>query len=154
MTDQQPTPYELEFSRVFDAPRELVFRCMIEPEHLTHFWGPTGVSAPLENIHVDAQPGGVFKTVMVRDDDDASEYATCATYIEVSEPDRLVWRELHSGITVTTTFSALDGDRTKVHIHQTNVPEASRNTAAQAGFLSSLDRFAWYLDQLIETSVP
>ena len=152
MKDQQPTPYELEFSRIFDAPRALVFRCMIEPEHLTHFWGPTGVSAPLEKIHVDAQPGGVFETVMVRDDD-ASEYATCATYIEVSEPDRLVWRETHSGITVTTTFSALDGDRTEVHIHQTNVPEAFRNTAAQAGFLSSLDRFDLYLDQLIGTCV-
>lgn len=147
MTDPQPGPDELEFSRVFDAPRDLVFRCMIEPEHLTHFWGPTGVSAPLENIRVDARPGGVFETVMVRDGD-ASKYATCATYVEVSEPDRLVWREAHSGMTVTTTFIELDGDRTEVHIHQSNVPEGFRSTAAQAGFLTSLDRFASYLDHL------
>ena len=44
MTD--PTGAELRFSRVFDAPRELVFACMIEPDHLTHFWGPTGVTTP------------------------------------------------------------------------------------------------------------
>ena len=31
---------ELVCARVFDAPRELVFRCMTEPEHLAHFWGP------------------------------------------------------------------------------------------------------------------
>ena len=41
---------ELKISRVFDAPRELVFRCMITPEHLTHFWGPVGMSTPLESI--------------------------------------------------------------------------------------------------------
>ena len=39
MSDQHAAPGELEFTRIFDAPRELVFRCMIEPEHLTHFWG-------------------------------------------------------------------------------------------------------------------
>ncbi len=37
---------ELQFTRVFDAPRELVFNCMIDPDHLTHFWGPAGTSAP------------------------------------------------------------------------------------------------------------
>jgi uncharacterized protein YndB with AHSA1/START domain len=36
MTDNTQTLGELTITRVFDAPRELVFRCMIEPEHLTH----------------------------------------------------------------------------------------------------------------------
>ena len=48
---------------------------MLEPEHLTHFWGPAGVSTPLETIKVDARPGGVFETVMVNDSDGA-RYAT------------------------------------------------------------------------------
>ena len=43
---------ELHFSRVFDAPRELVFACMTDPDHLAHFWGPVGVSAPRERIAV------------------------------------------------------------------------------------------------------
>ena len=41
---------ELHFSRVFEAPRELVFRCMTDPDHLAHFWGPAGVSAPRARI--------------------------------------------------------------------------------------------------------
>ena len=44
---------------------------MITPEHLTHFWGPVGVSTPLENIKIDPRPGGVFDTVMVNDSDGA-----------------------------------------------------------------------------------
>jgi uncharacterized protein YndB with AHSA1/START domain len=46
VSDQPSGAGELTYTRIFDAPRELVFRCMIEPEHLTHFWGPAGVSAP------------------------------------------------------------------------------------------------------------
>ena len=53
----QATVGELSFTRVFDAPRQLVFRCMISPEHLTHFWGPAGTSAPVEHIRVDPRPG-------------------------------------------------------------------------------------------------
>ena len=37
---------EVTYTRVFDAPRELVFDCMLDPKHLTHFWGPTGMSTP------------------------------------------------------------------------------------------------------------
>ena len=58
---------EATFTRVYDAPRELVFACMTEAEHLTHFWGPVGVSTPIENITVDLRVGGVFETIMVND---------------------------------------------------------------------------------------
>ena len=92
MNDTSTAPGELRFSRVFDAPRELVFRCMIEPGHLTHFWGPAGTSAPVEHIHVDPRRGGRFETVMINDSD-GSQYATHATFVEVTEPERLVWTE-------------------------------------------------------------
>ena len=149
--DQQTAPGELDFTRVFHAPRELVFRCMIDPEHLTNFWGPAGTSAPVERIHVDPRPGGAFETVMVNDAD-GSEYPTQATYVEVTEPERLVWKEAHSGMTVTATFADLGGARTEVRIRQVNVPEMLRGPEAQAGFLTSLDRFADYLGQLSGTS--
>jgi uncharacterized protein YndB with AHSA1/START domain len=146
MTDQALG--ELSFTRVFDAPRELVFRCLIEPEHLTHFWGPAGVSTPLAHITVDPRPGGVFETVMVNDAD-GSQYPTRAVYVEVTEPERLVWTETHSGITVTATLTDLGG-RTEVRIHQASVPAAFRTPQAQAGFLTSLDRFAGYLGRLTQ----
>ena len=138
---------ELVYTRIFEAPRELVFRCMIEPEHLSHFWGPAGTSAPRDSIKVDPRPGGVFETVMVNDAD-GSEYPTRAVYVEVVEPERLVWNEVHSGVTVTSTFRDLGDSRTEVRISQVNIPEAFRSEQAQAGFASSLDRFSAYLASL------
>jgi uncharacterized protein YndB with AHSA1/START domain len=151
MTDEMAELGELTFTRIFDAPRELVFRCLIDPQHLTHFWGPVGVSAPIERIRVDARPGGVFETVMVNDAD-GSEYPTRAVYIDVTEPERLVWTEPEIGMTTTATFLDLDQGGTEVRIHQTNVPEPFRTPDAQAGFLTSLDRFAAYLGTLSSES--
>jgi uncharacterized protein YndB with AHSA1/START domain len=141
------TEQVLHVSRIFDAPRELVFRCMIEPEHLTHFWGPIGTSAPLEQITVDARPGGAFATVTVNDSD-GSSYPTSATYLEVSAPERLSWVEQHSGMTVTATFTDLGDEGTQVDIEQRNVPAAMLAPEAQAGFRTSLDRFAAHLAEL------
>jgi uncharacterized protein YndB with AHSA1/START domain len=151
MNDQTSEHGELSFTRVFGAPRELVFRCMIEPEHLTHFWGPDGVRAPLEHIKVDARPGGVFETLMVNDAD-GSEYPTRAVYVDVIEPERLEWRENHSGMTMTATFRDLGDGRTEVHIHQTNVPEEFRGPEAQRGFSTALDCFAAYLERISSPS--
>jgi uncharacterized protein YndB with AHSA1/START domain len=140
-------PKVLEFTRIFDAPRELVFRCMIEPEHLTHFWGPVGVSAPIEKIVVEPRPGGRFETVMVNDED-GSEYPSRGIFLEVVEPERLVWEEPEFGITSSSTFVDLGDGRTEVRIRQTDVPDMFATDEAQAGFRSSLDRFAAYLATL------
>jgi uncharacterized protein YndB with AHSA1/START domain len=147
MSNQMSERGELIFTRVFDAPRELVFRCMTDPEHLTHFWGPKGMSTPLESITADARPGGLFETVMINDAD-GSKYTMRAEYVEIVEPERLVWTEPDTGMTTTSTFADLGGARTEIRIHQTNVPEPFRSPEAQAGFLTSLDRFAAYLGKL------
>ena len=51
-------------------------------------------------------------------------------------------------MTTTSTFHDLGDSRTEVRIHQANVPEAFRSPQAQAGFASSLDKFAGYLQSL------
>ncbi|MEY2552548.1 MAG: hypothetical protein QOC57_408, partial [Ilumatobacteraceae bacterium] len=56
-----------------------------------------------------------------------------------SEPD------VEGGMTTSTTFRDLEGGRTEVTIHQTNVPEMYRTPEAQAGMQSSFDRFDAYL---------
>jgi uncharacterized protein YndB with AHSA1/START domain len=149
----QPQEDELVFSRIFEAPRELVFRCMTEPDHLTHFWGPAGVSTPRENITVDLRPGGVFETVMVNDAD-GSQYAMRAVYIEVTAPERLVWTDPGTGMTTTSTFTDLGGARTEVRIRQVNVPAPFRSPEARAGFVTSLDRCAAYLGELVSDEAP
>jgi uncharacterized protein YndB with AHSA1/START domain len=120
---------------------------MTSPEHLTHFWGPAGVSTPLETIAVDLRPGGVFETVMVNDAD-GSRYPTHAVFVEITEPERLVWTEPDNGVTTTSTFRDLGGSRTEVVIHQVNVPAEFASPQARAGFSTSLDRFAAYLSAL------
>jgi uncharacterized protein YndB with AHSA1/START domain len=122
---------------------------MITPEHLTHFWGPVGVSTPIENISVDPRPGGVFETIMVNDADGA-EYPMRAVFVEVTEPGRLVWTEpdVEGGMTTSVTFNDLGDGRTEVVSHQTNVPQMLRSPEAQAGMLSSFDRFAAYVTSL------
>lgn len=90
---------DLEYTRIFDASRELVFTCMTEPEHLSHFWAPLGSSAPVERIRIDLRPGGTFETLIVSDAD-GSTYATSSVFLEVERPARLVWREAHTGMTV------------------------------------------------------
>jgi uncharacterized protein YndB with AHSA1/START domain len=138
---------ELWFTRVFEAPRELVFRCLTEPEHLTHFWGPTGVSTPLERIRVDARPGGVFETVMVNDAD-GSEYPMTAVYDEVRPPELLSWTDVHSGVRVSSELVEIGPDRTELRIHQMDVPRPFMAGESQKGFMTSLDRFAVHLARL------
>src|SRR4051794_8818624 len=104
---------DLIYSRVFEAPRELVFRCMIEPEHLTRFWGPEGVSTPRSGITVDPRPGGAFETVLVSDAD-GTQYRMRAVYLEIVEPERLVWTDLDNGVITTSTFTDLGNSRTEL----------------------------------------
>jgi uncharacterized protein YndB with AHSA1/START domain len=141
-TDQSEA---LVYTRVFEAPRELVFRCMTDPRELTYFWGPTGTTTPLDGITVELRVGGTFETTMVSE---GGSYTMRARYEEVDAPSRLSWTDASSGVRTVTTFVALADDRTEVRIEQHHVPEPFRSPEAQAGFLSSLDRFEARLQEL------
>jgi uncharacterized protein YndB with AHSA1/START domain len=149
MNDTTANLGELTITRIYNAPRELVFTCMVTPEHLTHFWGPKGVTTPIDTIEVDAKPGGAFNTVMVSDAD-GSKFESRGVFVEVDAPRKLAWTEpdVEGGMLTSVTFEDLGDGRTEVTIHQTNVPEMFRSAEAQAGFNSSLDRFAEYVSSL------
>jgi uncharacterized protein YndB with AHSA1/START domain len=136
-------------TRTYDASRELVFECMTTPEHLTHFWGPVGVHAPLDRIVVDLRPGGEFTTVMVSDAD-GQEFTSRGVFVEIDPPSKLVWSEpdVEGGMTTSVSFVALDDGRTRVDIVQTNVPEMYRSPEALEGMTSAFNRFAGYLRTL------
>lgn len=149
MTNAGTNLGELTLTRIYDGPRELVFHCMTDPEHLAHFWGPVGMSTPRDNITVELRPGGRFETVMVNDDS-GEEYPMRAVYVEIVAPERLVFSEpeVEGGMTTSITFTDLGDGRTEVVTHQTNVPEMYRSPEAQAGLQSSFDKFAAYLREL------
>jgi uncharacterized protein YndB with AHSA1/START domain len=142
MSEWKSATGEVTHTRIFEAPRELVFRCWIEPEHLTHFWSPVGLSTPIGGIKVDARPGGSFEITSV---DDASGKAgpRRGQYVEVVEPERLVWTEY--SIVTTLTFVDLGDGRTELRLHQANVPELYLGPEAQARFVTSFDLLAAHL---------
>jgi uncharacterized protein YndB with AHSA1/START domain len=146
MSNDDTTRGEITYVRQWDAPRELVFACMTMPEHLTHFWGPVGMSTPIDNITVDLRPGGVFETVMVNDAD-GTEYPSRGVFVEIVEPETLVWSEpdVEGGMTTSITFKDLGAGRCETVTHQTNVPEMFRTPEAQAGMQTSFDKMAAYL---------
>lgn len=135
---------ELAFRRIHQATPELLFDCMTTPEHLTHFWGPQGTTTPVENITVDLRPGGAFETTMVSESDGGT-YTMRAVYVEIERPDRLVWQDVDTDMLTTITFVDLHDGRTEVVTHQTRVPALFANPQAQAGFVTSLDRFDAYI---------
>ncbi|GAA3457057.1 SRPBCC family protein [Dactylosporangium matsuzakiense] len=139
---------ELTFSRIHQAAPALLFDCMTRPEHLTHFWGPTGTTTPLDGIVVELRPGGRFETTIVGAD--GGTHTMRAVYAEIDRPHRLVWVEpgVEGGMRTEVTFHDLGDGRTEVVTHQTNVPEAFRRAEARAGFATSLDRFDAYLTTL------
>jgi uncharacterized protein YndB with AHSA1/START domain len=49
---------QLVISRVFDAPRELVYRAFTDPDHVAAWWGPIGDSVPRDEMEFDVRPGG------------------------------------------------------------------------------------------------
>lgn len=62
-------PPDLFITRVFDAPRALVYRAFTDPEQLAAWWGPTGSVRPRDEMDFDIRPGGYQRFVQVLPDD-------------------------------------------------------------------------------------
>jgi len=106
---------EIRGTRVFDAPRELVWKVWTEPEHIGKWWGPNGFTTTTHKMEVKA--GGVWRFVM--HGPDGRDYQNKITYLEIVPPERLVYR--HGGdedlepvsFQTTVTFVA-EGNKTRV----------------------------------------
>jgi uncharacterized protein YndB with AHSA1/START domain len=141
------TDDELRYRRVLRAPRELVWRCLTEPAELAQFWGPRGMSTPVDGIVVELREGGRFETLMVGA---GGSHRMVATFTEVVPPERLAWVEPASGLHTTSTLTDLGAEGTEVVIHQRHVPEPMRAPEARAGFLTSLDKLEDHLAHLMQ----
>src|ERR1700730_19384056 len=82
------TQHELNITRVFDAPRELVWKAWTDPEHVSRWFGPRGFTTPLSTVTMDVRPGGTFEFTMVSDDDGA-DILSGGSFLEGVEPARL-----------------------------------------------------------------
>ena len=84
---------DLVITRLFDAPRALVYQAFIDPDQLAAWFGPVGFSVPRESIDVDARVGGHQRLTMVSDEDPSFTSPVDATFTEVVENELLVGEE-------------------------------------------------------------
>ena len=101
---------EIDITRVFDAPRSLVFEACHDCEHLSHWWGPRGFE--LTECQVDLRPGGSYR--FVQRAPDGSMHAFHGTYREIQRPERTVFTQVYEPypdveLVVSTTLTEVDG---------------------------------------------
>lgn len=136
---------ELTITRVFDAPRELVFRAWIDPDQLARWYGPAGVSTPRETIEFDVRPGGRWSLTMVNDET-GDEYPTGGVFHEIAEPERLVftWGDpARQDLMTTVSVTLVDlGDKTELTMHQTGLTDEHQRAGVRDGWSTALDKFA------------
>ncbi|HEV8205719.1 MAG TPA: SRPBCC domain-containing protein [Acidimicrobiia bacterium] len=136
MAETPPIGREFTITRVFDAPRELVWKAWTDPEHVARWFGPRGFTTPLSTITMDVRTGGSFELMMVADD--GKEYPAGGTFLEIVEPERLVWRDRDIDLTVTVTFTDLGG-RTEMTCH---VVGKTGGAQAYDGWSTMFDKLA------------
>jgi uncharacterized protein YndB with AHSA1/START domain len=82
-----PSDREIVMTRIFDAPRELVFEAHSSCEHLTKWWGPRRYE--IATCEVDFRPGGKWR--MVHRGQEGAEFGFRGEYREIVRPERIVW---------------------------------------------------------------
>lgn len=132
MTLTLKSDLEIELSRVFDAPRALVFEAHSKPEHVRQWWGRKG--STLTVCDMDFRPGGKWRYVMRKAN--GKEYAFSGEYLEIVPPERLVWTFGVEGMTgagtEVYTFTERDGRTTLTTTSRFDSIEA-RDAVIQSG---------------------
>jgi uncharacterized protein YndB with AHSA1/START domain len=109
--DLDQDPQTMIGTRVFDAPRELVFEAWTDPKHLAEWWGPNGFTTTTSAF--DMRPGGVWRFVM--HGPEGRDYENRITFDEIVKPERIAYH--HGGgdnvepvqFRTTVTFEDLGG---------------------------------------------
>jgi len=86
-----PSDSEIRMTRVFDAPRHLVFEAMTKPEHVKRWWGRLGEGYSVPVCEIDLRPGGAWRFVNRHP---KGEVAFYGEYREITPPTRLVFTEI------------------------------------------------------------
>lgn len=138
-SEGQSAKSELVITRIFDAPRELVWRAWTDPTHVVKWWGPKNFTAPVAKI--DLRVGG--KYLNCKRSPEGQDYWSTGTYREIVPPERLVCTDSfadaegnvvsasHYGMgedfplemLVTITFEEVDG-KTKMTLKHVGLPES------------------------------
>jgi uncharacterized protein YndB with AHSA1/START domain len=143
---------EMSTTRLFNAPRELVYKVWTEPEHMAQWWGPRGFTNTIHEM--DVRPGGVCRLTM--HGPDGTDYPNKMVFVEVVKPERLVYRHFGGDqekkgthFDATVTFTERDG-QTEVSMRMVFATAAERDRVdreygAVEGQKQMLERLGEYL---------
>lgn len=148
--DAMTSNREIVITRVFDAPRPLVFDAFTEADRVVQWWGPNGFTTTIHEMEV--KPGGVWRFTM--HGPDGVDYGNRIVYREIEKPERLVF--MHGGdnedevglVEVTITFTEEAG-KTRVTLRQLYDTAAQRDESAKyaiEGGNQTMDCLARYLE--------
>jgi uncharacterized protein YndB with AHSA1/START domain len=144
---------EIQMSRTFQAPRELVYEACTQARHMAHWWGPRGFTLPV--CEMDVRPGGAYR--FVQRGPDGGEHPFHGEFREVQPPVRLVLTQIYdpypeSEVLVSINFEDLGGGRTRLDQHMQFDSVESRDGMLQSGMehgaRESMDRLSELLASL------
>jgi uncharacterized protein YndB with AHSA1/START domain len=136
----KPSPPDLVMTRVFDAPRRIVFQAWSQAEHVSRWFTPAPLTTP--KCELDFRTGGAFRLVMRMPD--GVEFPMDATFLEVTPPERIVFAaRIHGDVDIhtTVTFAEQDG-KTTLTVHQRYSKETDATRGAHAGWTQALKQLA------------
>lgn len=144
-----PSDREIALTRVFGAPRRLVFEAWTRPEHVKRWWGGCG-EVSLSVCEIDLRVGGAFRYVMRGAG--GEEYPFKGVYREIVPPERLVHTQIYdvepystSEAIITITFDDFGGRTrmTETILHPSKeARDGHLQSGMESGAASSLDRLA------------
>jgi uncharacterized protein YndB with AHSA1/START domain len=149
MTDSTPAAgadHEVLITRIFEAPRERVFRAWTEPDELAAWYGPEHFETPRDRISIDLRVGGRYELTMVQRGG-AREFAIGYEIVELVEPELIVLRSdpmpevgMHEPTVVRLEFHD-HGAKTRMTLSDGPLPPEGRGPA-EAGWSAALDKLA------------
>jgi uncharacterized protein YndB with AHSA1/START domain len=152
MTIRVKSDREAEITRVFDAPRRLVWEAISKPEHLRHWWGPRRNT--MTSCELDFRPGGSWRYVLRGPD--GNDYAFRGQIREVLPPERVVQTFELEGVpgavsVETMTLTERDGKTTLAVTSSFDSREALEGmlqSGMETGAAETYDRLEEYLRTL------
>jgi uncharacterized protein YndB with AHSA1/START domain len=140
---------ELELTRVFDAPPQLVFNAWSSCEHMVNWMGPEGFT--VTSCELQPGVGGKFRACL-RAPDGTDNWLT-GTTLEVDEPHRIVstsaWEDPagkpgHETL-LTVTFEPMGSGKTRFTLKQTGFDSVESRNGHEGGWGQALDKFVAYV---------
>ena len=110
-----PSDQEIRLTRLFDAPRALVFEAMTRPEHVRRWWGCLGDGYSVPVCEIDLRPGGAWRFVNRHPNGEAAFHGE---YREIDPPSRVVFTEIFEpfpdAVSVVTAELTEEGGKTRL----------------------------------------